>query len=77
MDVIIQLVIENHYADAVIETRETVTTPSYPHGRDDFDWWQEYIWPLTGTGRSGDAVYEVGIVDSSDPKLIGKTHVFA
>ncbi|QAX95527.1 hypothetical protein SEA_BARTHOLOMEWSD_78 [Streptomyces phage BartholomewSD] len=75
----IKLRIENSYADgAEIETEAVVTVPlPYPEDSDEReDWEGEHIFPETGTGRSGDAVYEVWVVESTAPELLGKNFRF-
>lgn len=37
-------------------------------------WFEENVWPLTGTGRDGDACYTATITASSDARFVGKTH---
>ncbi|MGW1040018.1 hypothetical protein [Streptomyces sp. NPDC002547] len=77
----VTLRIDNRYEDGVeIETRETATVPlPLPEeGTDErTDWEQDHIFPLTGTGREGvDSWYDVEIVESSAPELVGKTFEF-
>ncbi|MGW8953477.1 hypothetical protein [Streptomyces sp. NPDC055709] len=75
----IKLRIENAYADgAEIETQAVITVPlPYPYDlNEQAEWDYEHIFPETGTGRSGDAIYEVEIVESTAPELLGKTFEF-
>ncbi|MGW7434703.1 hypothetical protein [Streptomyces sp. NPDC054849] len=77
----IALRIENFYvADGVeIETTAIVTVP-LPLPEEDTDermeWEYEHIFPATGTGRSGDAVYDVEVSESTAPELRGLTFEF-
>lgn len=76
---VIRLHIENAYADGVeIDTESVVTVPlPYPDDlSEQTDWEYEHIFPETGAGREGDAVYEVEVVESSAPELLGKIFEF-
>ncbi|QBI99436.1 hypothetical protein SEA_CAELUM_76 [Streptomyces phage Caelum] len=76
---VIRLHIENAYADGVeIDTESVITVPlPYPDDlSEQTDWEYEHIFPETGAGREGDAVYEVEVVESSAPELLGKTFEF-
>ncbi len=76
---VIRLHIENAYADGVeIDTESVVTVPlPYPDDlNEQSEWEYEHIFPETGAGREGDAVYDVEIVESSVPELLGKTFEF-
>lgn len=76
---VIRLRIDNSYADgAEIETESVVTVPlPYPDDlNEQSEWEYEFIFPETGAGREGDAVYEVEVVESSEPELLGKTFEF-
>ena len=73
--------IENRYEDGMeIETTSVVTIPlPVPEeGTDErHDWEYDHIFPETGTGwTSGDAWYDVEIVESSVPELVGATFEF-
>lgn len=76
---VIRLHIENAYADGVeIDTESVITVPlPYPDDlNEQSEWEYEHIFPETGAGREGDAVYDVEIVESSTPELLGKTFEF-
>jgi hypothetical protein len=78
---IVKLRIENWYEDGFkVATEEVVTVP-LPLPAEDTgertDWEYEHIFPHTGTGNeSGDAWYDVEIVESTDPELFGLTFEF-
>ncbi|MGW0681851.1 hypothetical protein ACWD2L_00615 [Streptomyces sp. NPDC002754] len=74
----ISVLVCNAYDDGTeIITTDTATVPA-PQGGDAWsDWWQEHVFPLTGTGHpQGNAVHEVWITDSDVPDLVGLTHEF-
>lgn len=74
----IVVAIDNIYRDGYREERiYTLDTAPLPE-RDDEDawesWWDEHVWPLTGTdtGRNNvDAGYFVEIIAADDPKVVG------
>ncbi|GAB3216313.1 hypothetical protein GCM10027586_08210 [Kineococcus gypseus] len=76
-DVIISVRIENVYEDGT-EIETTVTDSSLPApmstGSEELELWaEEYLRPLTGTGRvSGDACYDVHVTACSLPALVGQ-----
>jgi hypothetical protein len=76
----LKLRIENTYDDGTeIQTEAVVTVPlPYPdEDGDRTDWEYEHIFPETGTGREdGDAWYDVEVVESTAPELLGKTFEF-
>lgn len=72
----VRLHIENHYElyDSVTTSREaTVPLPVPEEGTEERnDWEYEHIYPETGAGRSdGDSWYDVKIVESTVPELVG------
>jgi len=76
---ILKLRIENCYLDGTeIETESVITVPlPYPDDlNEQAEWDYDHIFPETGTGRSGDAYYEVEVVESTAPELFGKTFEF-
>lgn len=80
----LELEIENNtYKDGNTVTTHARTTVPAPWGKEDSDersaWEQEYIFPLTGTGRDeGDSWYDVEVTGSDRPDLIpvGTTYEF-
>lgn len=76
----IKLRIDNAYEDgSEVETEATTTVPlPYPDDlNEQTDWEWEHIFPQTGSGRTdGAAYYEVEIVESTAPELLGKTFEF-
>ncbi|MCX5236217.1 hypothetical protein OG824_13500 [Streptomyces prunicolor] len=77
---IVKLRIENTYADGVeIVTTAIITVPT-PRPTDlneQTEWEYDHIFPQTGTGRTdGDAWYDVEIVESTVPELLGLTFEF-
>jgi len=71
--------IENTYEDGTeITTHETVEVPPIPADEDAaWDWADEHIRPLTGTGKTeGDAWYDCTITASSDPAIVGRKFNF-
>ena len=67
----LDLRIENVYSDETITNHVTVTVPDPPAGAAFEDWAEEHIYPLTGTGRPGDAGYFVTVLESDSPVLAG------
>lgn len=68
--------ITNVYDDGEVVTVTERLVADAPDSRDpDYlrDYWaEEWLFPLTGTGRTeGDATYFVYVVESSDPELVG------
>lgn len=75
----LKLRIENAYDDGTeIQTEAVVTVPlPYPEELgEQTDWEYEHIFPQTGTGRGGDAWYEVEVVESTAPELLGRVFEF-
>ena len=66
-------VIDNIYEDGdEIVTTETADVPAPEPGQDRDDWAEDYLFPLTGTGRTdGDAAYFLRITECEDPSLVG------
>jgi hypothetical protein len=80
MDATVTLRIENAYEDGhEVVTRVTTTLPlPLPVDEDERnDWEYEHIYQHTGTGREhGDSWYDVEIVESTAPELVGMTFAF-
>lgn len=88
--VILDLDIENSYADETVRTnyREClVVAPTRAQmqnlGDDTGDpeqtlqmWAQDQLFPFTGTDRGGDALYTVTISSASIPELVNQTFTF-
>lgn len=72
------LVITNTYHDGVTNVSTIGVQVARPEPadirQDDFDnpsdWLNDEIFPHTGTGRGGEAIYEVKVASSSDPDLV-------
>ncbi|MEU6572312.1 hypothetical protein [Streptomyces sp. NPDC046805] len=78
---IVKLRIENTYEDGVEVVTSGIATVPLPIPDEDTgdrtDWEYEHIFPHTGTGNeSGDAWYDVEIVESTAPELFGLTFEF-
>lgn len=58
-----------------VTTHMTAQVAPFPHGKDEDvvdEWWQEEIYPLTGTGNEdGNSSYFVTVVACDDPALVG------
>ena len=70
------VMIENTYADR--SNTETVTVespnPVAPFTTDDLeDWWEDKVFPHTGDGGGGYAVYTATVMSSDVPGLVGLT----
>jgi hypothetical protein len=79
----VKVSIENVYYDGYEETRVVeLAAPSakHPLPADDDEWadddsyWEFVVWPETGVGRDGDALYTATIIEADDPSLVGLTH---
>jgi hypothetical protein len=68
--VTLSLTVENHYTDRTITGRIHGVAVPAPAG-DLTDWAALHLFPHTGTGRTGNAWYEVEITASTDPALVG------
>ncbi|MGW0861276.1 hypothetical protein [Streptomyces sp. NPDC002611] len=77
---IVKLRIENTYEDGVEIVTTAITTVPVPRPSDLnelAEWEYDHIFPHTGTGQeSGDAWYDVEIVESTAPELFGLTFEF-
>jgi hypothetical protein len=77
-DIDVKVKIENTYASGTIINEYDLKIPPAPlDDEDELDeWFNEYIYPHTGTGRSDDyAIYEVTITEAdAQPALIGQTY---
>jgi hypothetical protein len=75
--VTVTLVMANTYDSGTVMTREDDARVPMPDSLTDEEtlneWAMEHLMPFTGTGRSGDALYEIEIVHSSESALIGMT----
>lgn len=68
----LSLVIDNTYDDGYsTTTRITIDAP--PPGDDLDEWASDVIFPHTGVGHDGAAIYEARIVACDSPQLVGKT----
>lgn len=79
--VTLTLRIENNYElydDVTTEVTVTVPAPPLPRFSDAWcDWVDHYIGQETGTGKvDGDSWYDVEVIASSDPALVGETFDF-
>lgn len=77
--VTLTLHIDNHYPDGTVPTQVTTTVPMPEDLDREDDWAIEHLLNLTGTGphRSGDdAIYDVLVVASTVPALVGRTYEF-
>lgn len=77
----VTLHIENTYSDGFQATTTQVAEVPLPMPSEQSDerteWEWEHIFPHTGTGwSSGDSFYDVEIVQSTAPELIGATFDF-
>lgn len=76
----ISVLVSNAYDDGTeVFTTDTATVPPPPADEDGREeWWQEHVFPLTGSGRfvDGNALYTVWITASDAPALVGLTHEF-
>lgn len=69
--------IENTYDDGSVFTEKTTDVPTPLLNDEDMEeWWNEHIFPLTGTGREkGYAIYEAKITKCDDlPQLVGESY---
>jgi hypothetical protein len=65
--------IENVYEDETITVVDEVEVPAVEWDSLD-DWAEDYLYPLTGTGRpEGDAGYFLTVTACDDPRLVGIT----
>lgn len=81
MNATIKLRIENRYESGGMVVTEATTTVPLPLPAEDSDersdWEYDNIYCHTGTGRTqGDAWYDVEVVESSEPSLLGLTFEF-
>lgn len=81
MNATIKLRIENRYEGSDSVVTEATTTVPLPLPAEDTDartdWEYDHIFSQTGTGRTeGDAWYDVEVVESSEPELLGLTFEF-
>lgn len=78
--VMVELHVINAYDDGSEIVTEPAATVPRPYTDDEgalSDWWQEHIFPLTGTGHSaGNAIYDVTITASDMQALVGLTYEF-
>lgn len=78
-DMTIVVEIENTYPDQTITKRYTRVVPMPLLNDDDMEeWWEDEIFPLTGTGPEMSdqyAIYEAKIIKCDElPQLVGETH---
>jgi len=68
--------IENTYSDGHSSTSEHEL--DNPEDTNDLeDWWEDYVWELTGDGHGADrdvsSLYEATIIRADDEELVGQT----
>lgn len=70
--------IDNVYSDDTITNVMRVDVPApevLDRGDVESEWAEDHLFPLTGTGRSGDAGYFVEIIECPEvPELVGRTY---
>ena len=73
----VKIRIENSYIDGYEHTREVTLPNPASSSEDDMDaWWDDVIFPETGSGRPSNirGISEVTIIEADDPALVGKTY---